>query len=135
MNIIESPQAATLLHECSRNDVDNEGLPEDALGQKIFTFRLFDGVCKEDTDVSGTPQDEIFAEFVVDKYSTREHLKYLAPSLIVMPDRLVYKGYNMQLINKSNLSKYAPEKPIVFVKLVQNEKIDLVCKQFVELMR
>lgn len=41
----------------------------------------------------------------------------------------------MALINKSNLSKYAPEKPIVFVKLVQNEKIDLVCKQFVEIMR
>ena len=41
----------------------------------------------------------------------------------------------MQFINKSNLSKYAPEKIVVFVKLNQNEKIDLVCKQFVELMR
>lgn len=83
MNIVESPQAASLLHECNQNDVDNEGLPEGALGTKIYTFKLFDGLCREDTSVSGTPQDEIFAEFVVDKFSTREHLRYLSPAINV----------------------------------------------------
>lgn len=135
MNIVEAPQAAALLHECDQNDVDNEGLPAEALGRKVYTFRLYGGALAEDTAVSGTPQDEIFAEFVIDKFSTREHLRYLAPALEVFPDRLVYKGYSLPYASRSAVSRYAPGKAVVFVKVTGGERLDLVCKQFVELMR
>lgn len=51
LNLVECPLAENLLHECDRTDIEEEGLPEDAEGKKIYTFKLFNGGCKEDLAV------------------------------------------------------------------------------------
>lgn len=85
--------------------------------KKVYTFKIFDGSLKEDVEVFGTPEDDIMSEFVVDKYSTKEHYKYLAPVLDPMPNHLGYKGMSMQYLNKPAAQKYEKTKPIIYTRI------------------
>ena len=90
--------------------MDEDELLKEALENKskIYTFRMFDGACKEDMDIYGTPEDDILAECVQDKFSTRENYKYLAPPLALGNEGLLYNGFKFEYLNKPLSFKYNP---------------------------
>jgi hypothetical protein len=72
---------------------------------------------------------------VADKFSTREHYKYLAPFLEPQAEKFGYKGFNLAYLNKPVLLKYDRTKPIVFLRIYSSDKVDAVIKQVQELSK
>lgn len=137
MNIVETNNIDQLLHTCCELDVAEDELLKEALEKKskIYTFRMFDGACKEDMDIYGTPEDDILAECVQDKFSTRENYKYLAPPLALESEGLLFNGFKFEYLNKPLGFKYNPSLPILYVRIYQTDKTDTCVKLFGELQR
>ena len=137
MNIVETNNIDQLLHTCCELDVAEDELLKEALEKKskIYTFRMFDGACKEDMDIYGTPEDDILAECVQDKFSTRENYKYLAPPLALEGEGLLFNGFKFEYLNKPLGFKYNPSLPILYVRIYQTDKTDTCVKLFGELQR
>jgi len=102
LNIVETNNMDALLHTCCELDVQEDPLLQVALEEKrkIYTFRMFDGALKEDIEIFGTPEDDILGECVVDKFTTREHYKYMSPNIEVFGDYVCYNGINLQFLNR-----------------------------------
>ncbi|CAL6086452.1 Conserved_hypothetical protein [Hexamita inflata] len=134
MNIVETNNPDALIRVCDQKDLEEDSDLEETFKEqkKVYTFKIFDGSLKEDVEVFGTPEDDIMSEFVVDKYSTKEHYKYLAPVLDPMPNHLGYKGMSMQYLNKPAAQKYEKTKPIIYTRIFQHDKIDTVLKEYFE---